>query len=123
MNRIRIVPLALLGVAAVAALACSSDGPTAIEIPLAEVEIITPCPTVDIGASCPMSARGITAEGQIVTNAVLRWSSSNPSAVQVNSDGRVFGLGVGKSTILVEAAVGQGSDTSEVVVFGCTKCN
>ena len=103
--------------------ACSSDeGPTAIEIPLARVEITAPCPTVDIGSSCPMTARGITADNQILTNAVLRWSSNSPSIVSVNPDGRVFGIAPGQATILVEAAFGQGSDTSEVTVFPCTKC-
>ncbi|MGH7566399.1 MAG: Ig-like domain-containing protein [Gemmatimonadota bacterium] len=102
--------------------ACSGDGPTAIEIPLASVEIISPCPFVDEGASCPMTARGITAENQIVTNAILRWSSNNPSIVSVNPDGRVFGISPGQATILVEAAVGQGSDTAKVTVFACTKC-
>ncbi len=102
--------------------ACSESGPTAIEIPLARVEIVAPCPTVDIGSSCPMTARGITADNQIVTNAVLRWSSNSPSIVSVNPDGRVFGIAPGQATITVEASFGQGSDTSEVTVFPCTKC-
>jgi hypothetical protein len=112
------------GILAVALLlpACGDSGPTAIEIPLAQVEITGPCPFIDEGATCQMAARGITAEGQIVTNAVLRWSSSNNSVAQVNGEGRVFGVGVGKATILVEAAVGQGSDTSDVSVHPCTKC-
>jgi hypothetical protein len=103
--------------------ACSGDsGPTAIEIPLARVEITGPCPFIDEGGTCQMAARGITAEDQIVTNAVLRWSSSNNSVAQVNNEGRVFGVGPGKATILVEAALGQGSDTSTVSVHPCTKC-
>ena len=103
--------------------ACSGEsGPTAIEIPLAEVEILFGCPTVDEGATCQMSARGITAEGQLVTNAVLRWSSNANSIVQVDSNGRVFGIAPGTATITVEAAFGQGTDTSRVAVFPCTKC-
>jgi len=103
--------------------ACSGEsGPTAIEIPLAEVEIVTGCPTVDEGSTCQMVARGITAEGQIVTNAVLRWSSNANSIVQVDNDGRVFGISPGTAVITVEAALGQGTDTSRVAVFGCTKC-
>ena len=102
--------------------ACSGDGPTAIEIPLASVEIVSTCPFVDEGATCLMAARGITSEGQLVTNAVLRWSSSAPSIVGVNGEGRVFGISPGQATILVEAALGHGSDTAEVAVFPCTKC-
>lgn len=102
--------------------ACSGDGPTAIEIPLAEVEILFGCPTVDEGATCQMAARGMTAEGQVVTNAVLRWSSNANSIAQVDNNGRVFGLNPGTATITVEAAFGQGSDTSRVTVFACTKC-
>ena len=103
--------------------ACSGEsGPTAIEIPLAQVEITGPCPQLDEGETCLMTARGITAEGQIVTNAVLRWSSSASSIAQVNNEGRVFGLGPGSATITVEASFGQGMDTSRVTVFPCTKC-
>lgn len=103
--------------------ACSGDsGPTAIEIPLARVEITGPCPTVDEGATCQMAARGITADNQIVTNAVLRWSSNANSIAQVNNDGRVFGLAPGTATITVEASFGTGSATSRVTVFPCTKC-
>ena len=101
--------------------ACSEDGPTAIEIPLARVEITGPCPFIDEGATCQMAARGITAEDQIVTNAVLRWSSSNSSVAQVNGDGRVFAVGIGQAVITVEASFGQGRDTSEVAVLPCTK--
>jgi hypothetical protein len=97
--------------------ACSGDsGPTAIEIPLASVEIVTPCPEVPEGSTCQIAARGITADNELVTNAVLRWSSSNNSTVQVNDDGRVFAVGTGKATILVEAALGTGSATTQVVV-------
>jgi uncharacterized protein YjdB len=56
-----------------------------------------------------------------VTNAVLRWSSNATSIAQVNSEGRVFGIAPGKATITVEAAFGQGEDSSDVFVFGATK--
>jgi hypothetical protein len=101
--------------------ACSGDGPTAIEIPLATVEITAGCGTMGEGATCQMAARGFTAEGQLVTNAVLRWSSNATSIAQVNSEGRVFGIAPGKATITVEAAFGQGEDSSDVFVFGATK--
>ena len=59
-NRTMSIPRSALAIAilAVASLACSEDGPTAIEIPLAEVEIITPCPT---GQRATMRATGATA--------------------------------------------------------------
>jgi hypothetical protein len=102
--------------------ACSGDsGPTAIEIPLARVEITGPCPFVDEGATCQMAARGITADNEIVTNAVLRWSSSASSIAQVNNEGRVLGLSPGTATITVEASFGQGRDTARVAVFAPTK--
>jgi hypothetical protein len=97
--------------------ACSGDdGPTAIEIPLARVEIVTPCPEVPLDSTCQIAARGITADNELVTNAVLRWSSSNNSVAQVNDEGRVFAVGTGKATILIEAALGTGSATTQVVV-------
>lgn len=108
---------------AIAALGCSDDGPTAIEIPLAEVEITQGCGSIGEGDICQMEARGMTAEGQIVTNAVLRWSTNAGSVAQVDDDGRVFGVGPGRATITVQAAFGEGEDSSEVLVFACTKCN
>lgn len=120
MNRYLSLPAILF---ASAGLACSGDGPTAIEIPLASVEITAGCSGIGEGETCPMAARGFTADGRLVTNAVLRWSSNNTSIVQVNSDGRVFGVGPGKATVTVEAALGQGSDSADVFVFPCTKCN
>ncbi len=98
--------------------ACSGDsGPTVIEIPLAAVEITSGCSSMAEGTTCQMAARGITAEGQIVTNAVLRWSSSASSVAQVDSDGQVFAIAPGQATITVEAAFGEGSDSSEVFVL------
>jgi hypothetical protein len=102
--------------------ACSEDGPTAIEIPLARVEITQGCGNIGEGDTCQMVARGITAENQVVTNAVLRWSSNASSVAQVNSEGRVFGVGPGRATITVEAAFGIGEDSTEIIVFPCTKC-
>ena len=97
--------------------ACSGDGPTAIEIPLAVVEILQGCSSVIEGSTCQMVARGLTAEGQVVTNAVLRWSSNANSIAQVNSEGLVFGIASGRATITVEAALGHGEDSREVFVF------
>ena len=114
MSLLRTLPAILA--AGVALAACSGEGPTAIEIPLAEVEITGRCPDVTVGHSCPMSARGITEDGQVVTNAVLRWSSSSPDIASVNPDGRVFGISPGKATILVEAALGQGAASTEIFV-------
>lgn len=114
--------LALLAIALFLPACSSEDGPTAIEIPLARVEITSPCPTMGEGDTCQMAARGITAENQVVTNAVLRWSSNASSVAQVSTEGRVFGVGPGRATITVEAAFGTGEATSEVVVFPCTKC-
>jgi uncharacterized protein YjdB len=104
--------------AALAVAACQGDeGPTAIEIPLASVEILQGCSSVIEGTTCQMVARGMTAEGQVVTNAILHWSSSANSVAQVNSEGRVFGIASGRATITVEAALGQGEDSAEVFVF------
>lgn len=97
--------------------ACRGEsGPTAIEIELASVEILQGCSSVIEGSTCQMVARGLTAEGQVVTNAVLHWSSNANSIAQVNSEGLVFGITSGRATITVEAALGQGEDSSEVFV-------
>jgi hypothetical protein len=98
--------------------ACSGEsGPTRIEIPLAAVELEEGgCATLAEGTTCQMQARGITAEGQIVTNAILRWSTSNGSVAQVNDDGRVFAINTGVAVVTVEAAFGEGEDSAQVAV-------
>jgi uncharacterized protein YjdB len=107
---------AILAVA-LSTVACSGDsGPTVIEIPLASVQILEACSTIAEGQTCLMRARGMTSEGQIVTNAVLRWSSSNISVAQVNDEGRVFAVGVGRATITVAAAFGEGEDSRVLFV-------
>jgi hypothetical protein len=103
--------------AALALSACGGDeGPTAIEIPLARVEIVTGCPDIPVDSTCQIAARGITADNELVTNAVLRWSSSNGGVVSVDSEGLVRGMGPGTATITVEAALGTGSATTRVTV-------
>ncbi|HJU86180.1 MAG TPA: Ig-like domain-containing protein [Gemmatimonadota bacterium] len=80
------------------------------------MEILTGCSTIAEGTTCPMTARGITAEGQIVTNAILRWSSSAGNVAQVNDEGLVFAIGPGQAVITVEAAFGRGEDSWNVAV-------
>ncbi|HET6361183.1 MAG TPA: hypothetical protein VFH11_03915 [Gemmatimonadota bacterium] len=98
--------------------ACSGEsGPTRIEIPLASVELEEGgCSTLAEGTTCQMQARGITAEGQIVTNAILRWSTSAGNVAQVNDEGLVFAVGTGVAIVTVEAAFGQGEDSVQIAV-------
>ena len=98
--------------------ACNGDrGPTRIEIPLASVELDEGgCSTLAEGTTCQMSALGMTAEGEIVTNAVLRWFTSAGNVAQVNDEGRVFAIGAGVAIVTVEAAFGQGEDSAQIAV-------
>ncbi|MGH7564360.1 MAG: Ig-like domain-containing protein [Gemmatimonadota bacterium] len=96
--------------------ACNSEGPTAIEIPIAKVEIVAACTSVIVGSQCPFRAVATTAEGQIITNPVLRWSS-NSAAARVDEDGRVTGVAPGSADITVANSTFSTFDTTTIIVL------
>lgn len=110
----------LLGVA------CSgSDGPTAIEIPIAEVRILSGVCAILEGGSCIMVAEAKTSDGVVVSNPVLRWSSSNSGVASVEGDGNsavVRGIAIGSANVIVSNTTGNVTDSQGVSVLPCSKC-
>ena len=93
------LPLAFLALAA-----CSggSGGPTAIEIPIDRREIAGGCAAYLLpDERCQLQVRAITAQGQIVTNPVVRWASTDAGVASVDARGRVTARGPGAATIRV----------------------
>ncbi|HET9581803.1 MAG TPA: Ig-like domain-containing protein [Gemmatimonadota bacterium] len=116
-----------LGMAlALSVLACSnSDSPTAIEIPIATIEIRSGGCFVEEGASCPVFAEAKTPDGVIVSNPILRWTSSNTTVATVDGESTnatIHARTIGNATITVSDTTGDVTDDIPVRVLRCTKC-
>ncbi|HKY59486.1 MAG TPA: Ig-like domain-containing protein [Gemmatimonadota bacterium] len=109
-----------------AVLSCSgSDGPTSIEIPIAEIEIRSGGCFVPEGESCNVLAEARTAEGILISNPILRWSSSNTTVASVegeSSTATVRAHAIGDATVTVTDTTGDVSDDMRVSVLPCSKC-
>lgn len=107
-------------------LACSdSEGPTSIEIPIATIEIRSGGCFVEEGASCPVLAEARTADGVLVSNPILRWTSSNTSVASVvgeSSTATIRALAIGNATVTVTDTTGDATDEMRVTVLRCSKC-
>lgn len=106
--------------------ACSnSEGPTAIEIPIATIQIRSGGCFVEEGATCNVLAEARTAEGVLITNPVLRWSSSNTTVASVvgeSSTATIHAQAIGDATVTVSDTTGDVSDDMPVTVLRCSKC-
>ncbi|MFN2384517.1 MAG: Ig domain-containing protein [Gemmatimonadota bacterium] len=109
-----LVPLALLA-------ACSGSGPTAIEIPIAELEIVQGCGVIIAGERCQVQIRALTAEGQQIANPVLRWSSSNDAVASVSNRGLITAGGAGSVTIRVSNTTDTAKDETRIHVIPRTR--
>ena len=115
-----------LGLALGLSLSCSSsDGPTAIEIPIATIRIASGGCFVPEGESCSVVAEARTAEGVLVSNPILRWSSSNTTVADVQGDSNTATIrarAIGNATVTVTDTTGDVSDDMRVSVLPCSKC-
>lgn len=98
---------------------CSdSSGPTAIEIPISDLVITNDqaCRGIVPDARCQFLVEARTEAGQLVSNPVLRWFSSNSTIASVNDSGQVEATGSGTAMVTVTNSTGTVSDTAEVLV-------
>ena len=106
--------------------ACSdSEGPTSIEIPIATIQIRSGGCFVEEGGSCNVLAEARTAEGVLITNPVLRWSSSNTTVASVegeSSTATIHAQSIGDATVTVSDTTGDVTDDMRVTVLRCSKC-
>ena len=109
-----------------AVLSCSSsDGPTSIEIPIADIQIRSGGCFVPEGESCNVLAEARTAEGILISNPILRWSSSNTTVASVqgeSSTATVRAHAIGDATVTVTDTTGDVTDDMRVSVLPCSKC-
>lgn len=109
-----------------AALSCSSsDGPTSIEIPITSIQIRSGGCFVPAGVSCNVRAEARTVDGVLVSNPVLRWSSSNTTVASVEGQSdtaTISARAIGNATVTVTDTTGDVSDEMRVSVLPCSKC-
>lgn len=113
--RVNAAPPTLLLALLVAA--CSGKGgPTAIEIPIARIQITKACPIVIEGEQCQIGAVAFTEDDQRIENPVLRYLSST-AAAEVTTRGVVIGRAPGSGTIFVTNSTGSVSRQFDVAVL------
>ena len=104
--QLRVPTLALLTAIAAALPGCGA--PTA-EVPpagaIATIDVIAPTTTLVPGATAQLTAVARDADGALVTDRALAWTSSAPAVATVSATGLVTALGPGEVTI--EAAADQ----------------
>jgi hypothetical protein len=100
-----------------ALVACGSDGPTAIEIPIARIEITSPCTIMIEGDQCQIGVRAFAEDGRRIGNPVLRFISTNSSTADVTAEGVVIGRAPGSATIFVANSTGSVNQQFSVSVL------
>jgi hypothetical protein len=96
---------------------CNESGPTAIEIPIASLEITAGCTVMIEGSTCNIDVIARTEEGQVVANPVLRWSSNSSSVAIRNNRGLIAAVSPGAATVTVRNSTGTASDNTQVTVI------
>ena len=107
---------AILGVFAV--LGCSGDnGPTAIEIPIARIDITSPCRVVIEGFTCQIGVTAFAEDGRQIANPVLRYLTRDSSVADVTANGLVTGRLPGNTMIEVTNSTNSVRDDFPVAVL------
>ena len=88
---------ALLVAATVAVMACGSDNPSSP--PVLTVGLTAPKVTIAVGEPLQLTATARDVNGVTVTGAKFTYTSSAPTIVNVNGDGRIIGVAAGSASI------------------------
>jgi len=103
----RYLPFVLLAFAA-----CSTDPPVDPGVGVPTVNLSYPASFVAVGDTLRLSATVIDGNGVPITNAVVQWSSSQPTVASVTESGRVVGLTAGSTTVTAR----YGTATASVLI-------
>ena len=98
-------------------IACNDEGPTAIELPIGELEFTTRCSPIIVEQNCRPGVIARTPEGQTISSPVLRWSSNNSSVASVNNEGLIRALSAGSAVITVSNTTSTVTAQQEVLVL------
>lgn len=112
----RIATIFLLGTALLAA-ACGGDstGPAPVETVLVSPSLLT----LNSGATAQLSAQASGRNGSVIDGRPVTWTSSDPSVVQVDAEGRLtagFVLGANPGRAVVTASVSGVEGSAQVAV-------
>ena len=88
---------ALLLAATVAVMACGKDNPSSP--PVLTVGLTAPKVTIAVGEPVQLTATARDVNGVTVTGAKFTYTSSAPTIVNVNGDGRIIGVAAGSASI------------------------
>jgi uncharacterized protein YjdB len=104
-----------LGVAAALLAAACSDGtgPSAT-VPVARVEVIAPAPTMTVGETLNLRAEPRDAQGALLRDRTVTWTSSDEAVATVGAAGAVLARSVGTVVITARAEGRSGSTTLSV---------
>src|SRR6516162_5263752 len=107
--------VSLLGVAVVAA-ACGKNAADTISNPsaVASVSLTPPTASVNVGTTLTVTAQVKNAQGGVITNQTVIFSSSDVTKATVSSSGVVYAFAPG--TVAITAAVGTHSGTSQLTI-------
>lgn len=103
-HRISAILVVLLVAAGFAACAGDASGPGEGLVPVASVEVLPQAAALDVGETLPLGATPRSADGTVLPNRSVSWSSSDTRVVTVTAQGVVdaAGAGVAKVRALVE---------------------
>lgn len=97
---------------------CHTD-PAGIE-EIAEVAVLAPADSIQLGDSVTIPAEVRDASGRLLSNSRVRWSSSNPAVLEIGSAGEVRALRPGFAWITAQAAGRSDSAGIRVVTSHCS---
>ena len=82
--------------------------------PASDVDILLGDPLIEIGHPQPVSVTARTADGEVISNPAVIWSTSDPAVAQVSQDGLISGVSAGSAVI--RARVDEVVDSVTVLV-------
>jgi uncharacterized protein YjdB len=73
--------------------------------PVAEVQVVPPAVTLEVGATQQLHALAYDADGNVIPTGVrFRWASNNVNVARVDSTGAVTAVSKGSAVVRAEAA-------------------
>jgi hypothetical protein len=110
----------LIGLAVLAAVACSDPPAGPVPRDVTSVTITSPQTVLVVGSTVTLTANAFDAAGAMIPGLAASWSSNTPSTATVSQSGVVTGVAVGTATIEAEISCKVGSVSLTVDPDPCT---
>jgi len=105
---------ALLVVCAILVLTGLSGCAFFVDQTLSSIQVSPQSPSVALGGTTQLTAKGVNNDGSSATLSNVNWSSSNTQVATVSASGLVTGVSAGSSTITASSGTVSGSTTVTV---------